>query len=48
MATLIVAYLVSTCTALAFLTNVSEKHNSISPGAFQVKSGERQSVLKRN
>jgi len=32
------AYLVSCCTALAFFTNMSEKHNSISPGAVQVKN----------
>jgi hypothetical protein len=38
-ATLIfVAYLVSCCTVLAFLTNVSEKRNSVSPGAVQVKN----------
>jgi hypothetical protein len=39
MATLFfMAYLVSCCTALAFLTNVNEKHNSVSPGAVQVKN----------
>jgi len=39
MATLIfVAYLISCCTALAFLTSVSEKHNCMSPSAVQVKN----------
>jgi hypothetical protein len=39
MATLIfMAYLISCCTALAFLTNVGEKHNCVSPGAVQVKN----------
>jgi hypothetical protein len=33
-----VAHLVSSSTALAFLTNMSEKLKSASPSAFQVKN----------
>jgi hypothetical protein len=33
-----VAHLVSSSTALAFLTSVSEKHNSTSPTAIHVKN----------
>jgi len=35
-------------TALAFITNMSEKHKSTSPGAIQVKNQWKQLVLKRN
>jgi hypothetical protein len=36
-----VAYLVFSSTALAFLTNMSEKHKSTSPSAIQVKNGRK-------
>jgi hypothetical protein len=36
-----VAHLVSSSTALAFLTNMSEKHKSASPSAIQVKNRQK-------
>ena len=42
------SYLVSSPTALAFLTNMSEKCKSTSPSAVHIKVSERQSLLKRN
>jgi hypothetical protein len=43
------ADVVSPSSALAFITEMSEKRKSASPSAIQVKKiSERQSVLKRN
>jgi hypothetical protein len=41
------AHIVSSCTALGFLTNMSEEHKSTSPGATQVKNWQT-TEMKRN
>jgi hypothetical protein len=41
-----VGHLVSSSTALAFLTNMSDKHQSVSPSAIQVKNRQKTSSIE--